>query len=166
MNGRAPMGYHRRNNYRKKKLRNVIIVSAIVLVVLFVVFLIIGNTLFKKTNTHLDDDSEESTFSTEQTDNTASYSIQARNIDLTGLSSSEFSDKLYALSKEGATAVSIKCSNKNGDLLYSSETAKKFGYQDSSTSLISLKSAITSANRRNIFTSAYITMISQTRAAS
>lgn len=160
MNGRAPMGYHRRNSYKKKRLRNIIIFSAVILVVLFVVFLIIGNTLFKKTNTPDDDEPKDKTSDTEQKNNTAPYSIQAQSIDLTGLSSSDFSDKLSAFSKNGATAVSIKCSDEEGTLLYASEVARELGYQSNSSTLISLKSAASSADRRNIFTSAYITVTS------
>ena len=160
MNGRAPMGYHRRNSYKKKRLRNVIIISAVILLVLFVVFLIIGNTLFKKTNTTDDDEPKDKTSATEQKNNTAPYSIQAYNIDLTGLSSSDFSDKLSALSKNGATAVSIKCTDKEGKLLYASDIAKEFGYQNNSSSLISLGTLTSSANRRDIFTSAYMTVAS------
>lgn len=160
MNGRAPMSYHRRNSYKKRRLRNIIMFSVIILFVLFVIFIIIGNTFFKKTNKPLDNDSESYTSATEHKNNTASYTIQARNIDLTAISSSEFSNNLSALVQSGATAVSIKCSDEEGNLLYSSDIARKFGYQNSSSTLISLKSIVSSAKNRNIFTSAYITICS------
>lgn len=160
MNGRAPMGYHRRNNYKKKRLRNIIIFSAIVLVVLFVIFIIIGNILFKKADTPTDDDQNAHTSDTEQKNDTAPYSIQARNIDLTNLSYNSFYSELSHLSNNGATAVSIKCSDEKGNLLYSSDIAKKFGYQNTSSSLISLRSIVSSANNRNVFTSAYMTITS------
>lgn len=156
MKGRTSSGRYRRNIYRKRILRNVIIITLIVILLSFIAFLIIGNKLKDKVEEHPSDD-DDVAITTAQTNLPAQYTVSSRFVDI---SSASANDDSSAYAKQGYTSVSYRLSDTEGKPTYSSDVAKRFGYQAQGSNPADLKSLASSAQRRGLLVSGYFTLSS------
>lgn len=152
-------GYYRRGGYRRRRWKNIVIIAISAIVIAFVLFLVLGNILKDKTELP-DDDSESPEHSSSHVDELpSSRSINAYNVDISGITLTQFSERLSDLSKTyGTTAVSLNLTDSNGDPLYDSKISKELGYQENDGGLISLSSLVTRAKSRDVYVSAHLTL--------
>ena len=152
--------YYRRNPYRRKRWLVVVLAAAVIIVALFAVFLVIGNILNSKTSEapKSTNGTSSNTSDTLANDFSPSYSINGYGIDISKMSTSDFSSAAHALAADGADTVSFKLTDDNGILLYSSKTAQAVGYQNNSTSLMGLSSIYSSLRTNGLRSSGCITV--------
>ena len=151
MRGRNSSKYYRRNTYKKRKLRNILIISAICLVVLFLLFVLFGNLLNNKLELERVSKDNAQTPAV-PIGNTVSYTIEAYPVNLNP--DTDFSERMYELSKRGIRSASLNLSDPQGQLLIHSDIAASLGYQNKDDSLVDLSSVISKAKYYNIFSSA------------
>lgn len=162
------MGYpsrkYRVGAYRRRNWQNIVIIALAIALVLLIAFLIIGNRLNSRSENA---DSTEKTKKPATTQNTPAqsipldYSVNGYALNIEGITESNFSDAVGAISLEGVNAVSVNFTSQDGALLYSSEVAKSLGYQQENTELISASKLCSSAKAKGFFVSGYITVNSQ-----
>lgn len=155
-------GYYRRGGYKKRKWRIIIAVVLVSLVVLTSLFLIIGNILNQKTNESdgTSKSSTQNTLNNTESDIKIKYTVKAYNIDLTGLSLGQFSEKLSALSENGVNVISLKLTDDNGYPLYSSDIVKNFGYGSYSESMLSLSTVFSKIDAYGMIATCYVNITS------
>ncbi|MBQ7383281.1 MAG: hypothetical protein IJV72_00630 [Clostridia bacterium] len=157
---RASSGYYRRNSYRKRKWRNILIISISVLVALVIVLLVVGNILNKKTESER---AEETSVVKHPTHTTAppisepSYKVSIRG-GAVDIRTTSLKETIAGLSTGEFSTVSFNLSDADGNLLYKSSVAERFGYKTASDGLADLASANAAANSAGYSTSAVITL--------
>lgn len=161
MANRSTSGYYIRNSYRRKRWRTVLIVSAILIVALFVAFLVIGNILSKKTESDVSEETERPVHTHQTTKPPYQLVSPSYNVSVKGkalaLDTANIKDTAAAFYNDGYTSISLNLSDKDGNLLFESSVAQKFGYPSASSviDLTSLDGKISSAGPR---TSAVISL--------
>lgn len=158
------MGYPSRNyrvgTYRRRGWQNTVIIVLSIIVLLFTAFFIIGNRL----NSKDDDNTAETKPSTADTQKTSvqslhpDYFVNGYAISIEGITQSEFSNAVRAVSLEGVNTISVNFTTRDGKPVYSSGVAQALGYQSEPSGLISASSVSSSANASGFFVSGYITV--------
>ncbi|MGM9683551.1 MAG: hypothetical protein ACI3XQ_08125 [Eubacteriales bacterium] len=163
MNGRNMNGknlnvrYHR-NSYARKKMRAIIIICAVALLTLALLLVVIGNILKNKTDNDTQQPNREPSSSDGQSEDvhTSVPEVNAYDIPLSGLNSSLLSEKINAIKSAGGNAASLSLRGESGSELYSSDTAKKLGYQTASASLANLGDVTSRLSSENIYASGFL----------
>lgn len=150
---RRPMPYRKRRR-RRQTLRTTLIVLACVLVALVAAFMIIGNRLLAA----IDEPSADETKQDAPTDEPSVPLVSAKRIGGYPIvaetsDSSTFATRLSALTKAGATAVSMPLNDAEGTLLYRSPIAVKLGLQSASERTVSLEQVMKTAKGAEVYVS-------------
>ena len=157
------MGYSSRG-YRVRAYRrswqNIVMIVLVVIVVLLVAFFVIGNRLNDRDDVDVDNTmpSVSGTQDMPAQSIPLDYSINGYAVNIAGISQSDFSDSVGAISLEGVSAISVNFTTSDGKLLYSSEVADSLGYQSDSQGLLSASAICSSATARGFFVSGYMSV--------
>ena len=144
----------RRRAYRRRKIKYILLISALVLSALFVIFLVVGNILDRKVSSvvagldDLDKNGKGSSQVSEPHAPPESLRVASTQLSKDG---STLESRLSALVSDGFRAVSFELDTKGGDLLYSSPTAQKLGYQSAQNELRRLDSAMSKFEERSLY---------------
>ena len=153
MNGRVRHKKYRRRAYRRHNIGIIALISAVAVVAILGMFLIIGNYLHDKSEERTNGNISE-TDTTEnlppQVDKRPSRIIKGQPVMLEANDSLIFSERLDALVTESVFDISIPLNTRDGELLYSSPTAKSLGVPVGNQKIL-LENASAQAKERNTF---------------
>ncbi len=140
---------YRRRVMRRRRLRFALLLSGILLVLGAAAFLVFGNLLADRPSPEADTDTDTETVS--EADRAAVPTIQAHFAVLESKTdTSTWNERLSALSRKGATAVSAPLNRADGSLLYRSDTAMALGLGGTGYS-VTLSSAASRAEDRGLY---------------